>query len=719
MNALLISITYPLGSSLILTMIYLYLYRQEREDFMGIWTLSWLFHSLRYLFIILYFIYPDILYFLALNQICVLTSGFLLVGGFARFLDRRMSRWWSLPGVLLYGWLLYTTFSGKGPFLMSLPIFLFLGGVYLWTGLAFIYTHKERNLGIYLTGISLILWGGNKLNYPFRWIEEWALPWGYLVGAILGILVGFGIIITYYEQTRSDLQRNEKALDKALLESLRRETEVTLLLNGARMILGSRDFPSTARSILSGLHRYTGAEAILLVLRPVGGDVIEVIDGGGEGSNRFREKIEQDRALADALFACGNTLSGDRDGLPDTPVVSLAASLGAGNLLVSPLLLKEEMSGLFLLINKPEPFDEDDAEIAEAFAGLAVISLMSSLSRDRLQQSEERFRSLVESVNDVVFTLDDHSRHTGLYGQWVKESGDLVQSFLGKTAEEIFGREAGAIHMENNRKALAGERLTYEWVLGEGQDVRYYQTSLSPLRLDDQRVVGIVGLGRDITELKRAQQDLTASLREKELMLKEIHHRVKNNMQIISSLINLQSRYVPDDTYRKLFLESAHRIRAMSLVHEKLYQSKNFARINFHDYISALAGYLFDSYNVDRRYIDLSLEVSELEIGIDQAIPCAQIINELMSNSLKYAFAPGREGRIFLMFSRNGDGSFHLVVGDDGRGLPEEFGLDRTATLGYQLITGLVRQLRGTLSLIRDKGTVVSLVFPENIEKTG
>jgi len=209
----------------------------------------------------------------------------------------------------------------------------------------------------------------------------------------------------------------------------------------------------------------------------------------------------------------------------------------------------------------------------------------------------------------------------------------------------------------------------------------------------------------------RNENRIMASLHEKEVLIKELHHRVKNNMQVVSSLLALQSRKVDDERYRKYFEESQNRIHAMAMVHEKLYHSEDMARVDFSEYIRELTRHLFYTYNINRQAIRLHLDVGEIYLGIDTAIPCAMIINELVSNSLEHAFTGGREGNLTVQLQRNDEGMHTLTVSDDGVGIPEDFTIGNLQTLGMQIIQSLTRQIRGTLEMSGKGGTHVTVIF--------
>jgi two-component system, sensor histidine kinase PdtaS len=206
---------------------------------------------------------------------------------------------------------------------------------------------------------------------------------------------------------------------------------------------------------------------------------------------------------------------------------------------------------------------------------------------------------------------------------------------------------------------------------------------------------------------------LKNSLKEKELLLKEIHHRVKNNMQIISSLLNLQSKYIKDKDDLEIFKESQNRVKSMAKIHEKLYQSESLAKINFADYVKSVEMDLFRSYGADPNRIKLETNFDDVQLNINTAIPCGLIINELITNSLKYAFPDARKGKININLLKDEDDNFNLTLSDDGIGFPESLDFRNTETLGLQLVNMLVRQLNGSIKLDRSQGTKFKIKFKE------
>jgi two-component sensor histidine kinase len=234
---------------------------------------------------------------------------------------------------------------------------------------------------------------------------------------------------------------------------------------------------------------------------------------------------------------------------------------------------------------------------------------------------------------------------------------------------------------------------------------------------DDQgEVEGYVCVASNISRQKEAEEQLVASLHEKELLLKEVHHRVKNNLQVISSLLNLQAREIRDPEAARLFQDSRGRIRSMALIHEQLYRSEDLARIDFAAYVRDLVHHLERGLGQDAAPVRFRIDVQPLSLPLDLAICCGMIVNELASNAQKHAFPNNRAGEIRVGFSFQ-SGLYHLTVADNGVGFQAEMADSATPSLGLKVVQALTRQIRGELDVQHDKGTTFTVRFhPEQGE---
>jgi two-component sensor histidine kinase len=230
------------------------------------------------------------------------------------------------------------------------------------------------------------------------------------------------------------------------------------------------------------------------------------------------------------------------------------------------------------------------------------------------------------------------------------------------------------------------------------------------MEINERKIIQAVV--RDITDRKRDEDGIKASLAEKEVLLKEIHHRVKNNLQVISSLLKLQSRYIQDSRVSEMLKESQNRVRSMALVHEQLYQSKDLSNIDFAEYIQNLAHNLFQAYEIHAEGIKLQTNIAQCSLNIDTAVPCGLIINELVTNALKYAFTGQIKGNINIDFTLENRVCV-LTVSDSGIGFPKDLDYRNARTLGLRLVGSLVKQIRGKIELLETAGTTFKITFSQ------
>jgi PAS domain S-box-containing protein len=229
---------------------------------------------------------------------------------------------------------------------------------------------------------------------------------------------------------------------------------------------------------------------------------------------------------------------------------------------------------------------------------------------------------------------------------------------------------------------------------------------------------GLRWMLRDISERKRAEERLQASLREKELLLREVYHRVKNNLQVICSLLSLQEGRLADPSVVAVLRTARDRVRSMALVHERLYRSADVSRVHFAEYLRQLARELRHSFGVAAEDIRFVFNLANADLGIDVAIPCSMVVHELVTNALRHAFRGGRRGTIDIELAADGPGRARLVVADDGVGLPPE-DAPPTGGLGLQLVRLMVEQMGGELHVRSGPGAAFSVLFPLNGPSTG
>ena len=269
-----------------------------------------------------------------------------------------------------------------------------------------------------------------------------------------------------------------------------------------------------------------------------------------------------------------------------------------------------------------------------------------------------------------------------------------------------------------NRIKDEGAPVTSERrILRPDGSVRFVRLHTDLVRGSNGKITGYIGTVHDITGMKQINQELVKSLEEKELMLKEIHHRVKNNLQVVSSLLRMQSETVTDKSAIEHLKISEQRVKSMALIHQQLYKTQDLSRINFRDYVNELCMYLYYAYTISAGKVNLSVDVNDINFGIDTALPCGLIINELITNSLKHAFPGDMTGKVEIKLFKNAACKNVLTIKDNGIGMKKDFDADKSGTLGMKLVNTLSEQLEAELEIIHEGGLEVKITFDDLIYK--
>jgi PAS domain S-box-containing protein len=342
---------------------------------------------------------------------------------------------------------------------------------------------------------------------------------------------------------------------------------------------------------------------------------------------------------------------------------------------------------------------------------------------DAVRESEERYRTLTEASPDMIFVVDREDTIKFVNTSLLKLLRLPYDQVVGTPRKNLFPPEIADSQSINFKKVFeTGKMLKTEEKIQFGTQELWVDTSSVPLKDGAGNVTGILGIARDITERKKTEillkqfneeleekvkartEELNTSLEEKIVLLREVHHRVKNNLQILISLLNLQSRTITDPQVIAALKESTQRIRAMSMVHEKLYMGSDLAHIDFISYLSSLATSQVAFYGLSPGKVTLETTGENSMLDINTAIPLGLVMNELVSNALKHAFPGDRKGTIRID-ARQMEGRLEISIADDGVGLPEGFDWKTAPTLGLRLVNILIEQLSGTIECKKGKGT--------------
>ena len=558
------SIVSSLCGAVVLELVYLYLYLIYRERFLGILTLSWGVYALRFIASLAMIAWGSSPFLLLISEGSTIISAYLLLVGTALLVRSKthgISLWvagfvfiWTILGV-------YYNFSF---YLLTIPSYTFIAYLYIWTGVRILKSELPSGVGKTVTAVAMILWGIHKANYPFLRHVDWFAPWGYILAAVLSIVVALGIILVFFEKTRSEL------------------------------------------------------------------------------------------------------------------------------------------------IN-----------------------------------ANERFRTLVNTIPDLIWLKDTDGIYLSCNTKFEQFLGVKEAGIVGKNDYDFFEKDLADFFRDNDRKAMTARKpcINEEWITyaDDGRRV-LLETVKTPMFDVCGKDIGVLGIGRDITERKQmentitikneelekknrdlvnSEKNLNKSLREKETLIREIYHRTNNTMMVIGGMIALQTGSCPDNIeIQQLGKDIEDRIRSISLVHQMLYKSQDLSQISIKEYVQTLASEIMKSFNISTDRISLHIEVEEQKFLLDTAIPFGLIINELMTNSFKYAFPHNRKGLITIRLINDGSEINTLYYSDNGIGVSDDFDFRKQTSMGFQLIYGIgEQQMMGNLTMENKNGIVCVFEFKNNFYK--
>ncbi len=404
--------------------------------------------------------------------------------------------------------------------------------------------------------------------------------------------------------------------------------------------------------------------------------------------------------------------------------------------LVVPLKMDEDVIGVIQVLSyKENAYNENDLRILESLAGsITAATLNASLYQRAQTEIAERINKENE-ISEIRENLEGAQRIAHI-GSWTYNSEDnriynsneiyRILGILHDSDSFSFEEAMNYIHpddRERTRQKLLGaieKELHYtneDRIIRPNGEVRYVKIVGEPIVDHRGNIKGVQGTLQDITDIKLINDELLRSLGEKELMLKEIHHRVKNNLQVVSSLLRLQSETITDAAAIGYLKMSEQRVRSMALIHQQLYRTKDLTKIDFRQYLEELCNYLFFAYDVKRSDIGLNMRVDEIYFAIDTALPCGLIVNELVTNSLKHAFVNTKKGEITVSLLKEEEIKNILIIKDNGSGAAA-LDFEKSSTLGMELVKTLTEQLEGTIEVNTQNGTEIRISFFDQIIKS-
>lgn len=347
-----------------------------------------------------------------------------------------------------------------------------------------------------------------------------------------------------------------------------------------------------------------------------------------------------------------------------------------------------------------------------------VVSLLTSFKilDHKLLTSPESLAKILDLAEDAIISIDEQQRIVLFNHGAERIFGYRAEEVKGQPLDILLPARFGAAHSGQIRtfanSSLTARRMGERArIVGQRKDGTEFPAEASISKVDVNGSTTFTAILRDVSDRVAAEESMLSSLREKEVLLKEIHHRVKNNLQVVASLLGLQSRSASEEQVRRMLLESQNRVYTMALLHESLYQSHNLSQIDLPNHIRQLVSHLFHSYGVATGQVRLETKLDELYLDLDAAVACGLIINELASNSLRYAFPNGRNGVIRVDLRTRPDRVVELILTDNGVGFANPADLSTARTLGLRLVHMLAEQLGGTIELRSNGGTEARLTF--------
>jgi two-component sensor histidine kinase/CheY-like chemotaxis protein len=508
-------------------------------------------------------------------------------------------------------------------------------------------------------------------------------PYGYVVKPFTGNDLKAAVEIALFKA-------GAEAERRRIAEALKWENEFNTTvaeLSGA--LLAPIAIESISKLVLQHAMRLTRSRyGCIGYMDPHTGSMVNVTEG--TPPEEPINQLDGEKVIYGMVFDNREHQYSDREAHPISSSTEHTESTGTSRFLQIPLINGEVLVSQVVLTDSERDYNQRDFAFVKRLAFLYAIAVRRTMTEDSLRISRSSFSSIVEKSIDGIVVVDKQ----GI----VRFMNESAESLFNRTGEEPAGSRFGI--PVNTEEVVEIDITRSDRTPGTGE-LRSTETQW-------ENESAYLVLIRDITDRKKAEEKIKDSLREKEILLREIHHRVKNNMQLISSLLNIQANQIQDNQLREIFQDSRRRIRSMAIIHERIYKTEDMTRIELGKYLHSIVSSLSDAYGTDG--ISFSVATDDICVDIDTAIPCALLLNELVSNAFKHAFPDGRQGLISIEFRKTGD-ELTLTVRDNGVSFPEDIDFQDSGSVGLQLVNSLVDQLKGTITLTREDGTVFTVTF--------
>ena len=379
----------------------------------------------------------------------------------------------------------------------------------------------------------------------------------------------------------------------------------------------------------------------------------------------------------------------------------------------APLIIQDRAIGIVAVqsYSSADLYDEKDMEILSFVSHEIALAIDKKRVEEEISIQKSYFENLFQMSPDALVILNNGVEIVQINSEFEKLFGYTEKEVIGKFINNLIVPEELNEESIGYAKAItSGKTISFESVRNHKNGTRIDIEAIGkPIKLGENQLALLV-IYRDISVRKKHEQQIMRDLEEKEVLLKEVHHRVKNNMQVISSMLKLQSRYIDDKKALELFKNSQDRVKSMALIHERIYNSPDLASVNFEEYVRNLAHNLFVSSRINSNNVVLEIDIKNIAVNMNKAVPLGLIINELISNALKHAFPNERKGKLSISIKKKKD-KFELIVADDGVGCKKDLEFEKADTLGLQLVHALTQQLKGELQFNSGNGTRFILTF--------